>query len=179
MTTQKNRKRTWKLSKQAKIYICQRVAAFKHYQEICNELVELYGVRVQRQAIADLLHSRRKKTTRWMDMMLRFREEYLEAVQDVPIANKRKRLEYLQKAYNRAIEWHETPSAYGPIEKCLPAAAVKAVEAARQEVEGLRINVTGSVDHRLQGWDDLSPEEQWKRFASVMNDVKQGKVSTN
>ncbi len=172
-------KRTWKLPKKAKVFICQRLAEFGEAEKIALEVEERFNVQVTRQGIHQLIRQRRTKGTHWNELMAQFRKEYLEAVQDVPIANKKKRLEYLEKAYDRAIQWHTVPSAAGPIEKCLPAAAVKAVEAARQEIEGTRVIVQGSIDHRLQGWDKLSPEDQWKRFDSVLNDVKQGKVSTN
>lgn len=92
-------KRSHKLSPQEQMAVAQRIAWFWRECEIVKFVREQCGKK-----ISDNLLSRYKDSPKWRPVIEKFREDYLKMINEVPLANKRIRLEELQKMYNRAVK---------------------------------------------------------------------------
>lgn len=172
-------RRPYKLTAPAKVFVCLRLAEFATVEEVALEVEQKFGIEVSHQAVHQLVTVPRKNGNKWEKLLAKFRVDFIKGTEKEPMANKRIRLQRLDKTYHRGMEWHKVPSPSGPVSKCVPGVSVKSLQAAREEIEGQRVTVTGSLDYRLQDWDQLPPEEQWKRFNQVLDDIESGNAQKN
>jgi len=113
----------WKLSSAQKLFVCRLLAEFKSDREIMEALDKEYGVKVD---ISNIQWYRNRKN--YANLVNKIREEYLGGLLNVPIAQKRIRLERLEQKYHGADKIEELEKRMDYQLRCL--------ERAREEVEG-------------------------------------------
>lgn len=90
-----------KLNKKQKHELCSMLATFHTYGQIRDHFDKEYGI-----YLYDANIQYYKKASKWAETIEQYREDYNKALLDIPIANARKRLEYLQDVYERAMQWN-------------------------------------------------------------------------
>ena len=85
-----------KLTEAQRIEVCRRYATFQSYTSIMHWLREEEHVDISRGRICQIV---KEKT--WMPLVQRLRKEWAAGVMDIAIAHKRKRLEELERLYDK------------------------------------------------------------------------------
>lgn len=88
-----------KLLPNEQIELVKRIAWHWKPSKIRKFILDEYGKRLH-----DTLIFQYSRTEKWKPIIEKFREEYYKNVTEVPLANKRKRLDELQDLYERAID---------------------------------------------------------------------------
>ena len=104
---------TCKLSSEQQMEVCKRFAWFWTITEIEDWMKREFGIVLSRTG----LRRNYKDSEYWKPVIDKFREDYLKSVTEVPLANKRKRLEELQKLFDRAISKSDDKSAVAIIKE--------------------------------------------------------------
>jgi len=118
------------LSLRAKTEVATRLAHFQNVSEILSFLKERYDIEISSQAIRQTFLT---KDTRWNQVMMQLRAEYVGAVMESPIAQKRVRLDRLDELYQEA-------KAQGKIQ-----AAKACLDSAREELERSKAPSVGNI----------------------------------
>lgn len=83
-----------KLSQPEQMEVCKLIGWFWSAKEIRNHIQENFGKDLVERSIAQY-----NTSDKWKPVIQKFREDYTKNIFDVPLANKRKRLDELQKQY--------------------------------------------------------------------------------
>jgi len=110
-----------KLSPNEKLLVCNLIAQYKKPKQIQLVLDEEYGLKVKLNRIREFYGKEKQ-------LIDNLRERYLSTVSEVPIAQKRVRLEREETLYETADEIDETKDKIDTKLKCLASA--------REEIEG-------------------------------------------
>ena len=114
----KGKKRLPVLTEEDKIEVCKLAASYKSTYEIRDILETERGKSVSQPNIHHIIH-----TLKWKPVIERMRLQYTQGIMEVPISNKRKRMERLDHCYEKAFEDGNIRS------------AIAAIDSAREEME--------------------------------------------
>jgi len=134
-----------KLHTTHKIWICQKLAEYKTDSEIVAGLKDRFDIELRPQSVDYY-----RKTKKWQRITEKLRDAWLKAVAEVPIANKRVRLQRAEQVYQAAMQSRLTRSprvgtdenghpVHETVEEVNADAALRALREAREEVEGVVI----------------------------------------
>ena len=118
------------LSSGAKTEVATRLAHFQSVSEIIDFLKKKYFIDISPQAVRQTFLT---KDTRWNQVMMQLRAEYVGAIMEAPIAQKRVRLDRYDELYQEA-------KAQGKIQ-----AAKACLDSAREELEGTKAPSVGNI----------------------------------
>ncbi len=146
-----------RLTEEEKMQLCKLVAEFKRPFEVQKFAREAWGKNMNHQSITYYF-----KADRWQPIIQRFREVYLSGVMDIPIANKKVRLERLEEVYEST---DNDPNIAG-------------IDRRRQKLDVLR-NAREEMDERTQVSNtfntqiiNLSDEELHERKKQILAQIK-------
>ena len=114
------------------LQMCLWFAELKTAQEVADLVKETYGVEYSRQSAWQF-----SKAIKWGKVIKFLRARILKDLSAIPIANKAIRLKYLQKIYCEALtESLKSINQWGEVYELRLGAAIEAIKAAREELEG-------------------------------------------
>ena len=85
----------WKLTREEQFEVCQQLAMYKNPAEVNEHLLRNFNKTLSSAAVYQY-----KRSKQWQPIIKKYRKQYNDAILDVPIANKRKRLDELQDIYD-------------------------------------------------------------------------------
>lgn len=91
-----------KLSTEKQIEFVQRIAWFWKPLDILKYFKETHNIKINQTLIQCY-----KNSEKWKPIIQKFRDDYLKRTEEVPLANKRKRLDELQRLFDRAVDKKE------------------------------------------------------------------------
>lgn len=165
-----------RLRKSQQHELCMLYAQRKTYREIKDYFEEHYGFRPYTSQIQNYVRPGVAKQ-KWLDLIQEYRDKFEVGFMEEELASKRRRLQLLKDAHDRAMEWNlegeavlvvenpdydpERPTSYLNPKylkekvakyKSQPAVAVAALKQAQEEVERKEFKVkhTGTVEHNLK-----------------------------
>lgn len=124
--------------------ICLWLAMGKTTRQIVDMVKDKYSLTMSFQNIDNTY----RMSPRWKKVIEHLRTHYLKNISRIPIAQKANRLKLLEQAAQEALTWRtKTVNAHGVVQEmkigCLP----QIIAEARKEVEGEKVNITGSIEH--------------------------------
>ena len=93
----------WKLSHKQKLRICELLAQFYPVKQVGEMIEREYGIKVSLTNIKNNY----QKSKKWIPKIEYFRKQYLESYMDEPCANKRVRIQKLQRIYEESMKWRK------------------------------------------------------------------------
>lgn len=156
-------------------HIVVALACYRGPTAIVNEVKELFGVELSKQAVSaynpELVSSR--PAQKWVDMFNFAREKFLEEATERPIAYQAFRLSALEQSVLLGLE---DMHAGGEVRYEAAEAVRKAVETAAKEVGGAFTNVKkGSLE--VSGALAITPDERRNVLADKMREIIEGRFS--
>jgi hypothetical protein len=126
------------------LQICLWFAEMKTPQEVADLVKDTYGVQsYTRQAAYHF-----SKTIRWGRVIKFLKERFLKDLVAIPIANKAFRLKALQTVYKEALtESLKSINEWGEVYELKLGAAIEALKAAREEIEGGNKTIVDQSKH--------------------------------
>jgi len=140
------------LSENHKIKICQLLACFSPLVEIKKYMHREYAINLNMQVIKSL-----RDTRKWQPIVARFRKDWLQEVNNVPLANRRVRLEYYQEIFTKCMEKNKFAN------------AMSALNSAREEMDERKL---GSTQYTLNYISQMSDEELLKKKDEIIKRIK-------
>jgi hypothetical protein len=136
------------------LQMCLWLADMKTAQEVSDLIKETYGIEYSRQQVWQF-----SKAIKWGKIIKFFRAKMLKDLCAIPIANKAIRLKYLQGIYKEALtESLKSINQWGEIYELKLGAAIEAIKAAREEIEGNKVIFDNSKHitntYNFEGKDD-------------------------
>ena len=138
-------KSSHKLTSDQQVQVCQWLAEMKKPSEVVQLVKKEWDIDITRETITITY----LKGEKWQGLIKELHDEWVKNIQHIPIANKAKRLEVLQKIINEAQEEHLTAVGRSGIKiyKKDYASAVRALALAHKEIEGNVLDVKGNITH--------------------------------
>jgi len=145
------------------------IAQFKTPTEVVNLIKEKFKKTIRIQSVYEVYF----KGDKWQDLITQERERYLSEVSKVPIANKRVRLERLEKIYEEAMAWSvKTINQWGVVEEQQLGAAIQALDKARVEIEGDKALFEKQDHYHLfDSFKDKTDEELQKELDDLADQI--------
>ena len=140
------------LSENHKIKICQLLACFSPLVEIKKYMHREYAINLNMQVVKSL-----RDTRKWQPIIARFRKDWLQEVNNVPLANRRVRLEYYQDIFEKCMEKNKFAN------------AMSALNSAREEMDERKL---GSTQYTLNYISQMSDEELLKKKDEIIKRIK-------
>ena len=140
------------LSENHKIKICQLLACFSPLVEIKKYMHREYAINLNMQVVKSL-----RDTRKWQPIIARFRKDWLQEVNNVPLANRRVRLEYYQDIFTKCMEKNKFAN------------AMSALNSAREEMDERKL---GSTQYTLNYISQMSDEELLKKKDEIIKRIK-------
>ena len=140
------------LSENHKIKICQLLACFSPLVEIKKYMHREYAINLNMQVVKSL-----RDTRKWQPIIARFRKDWLQEVNNVPLANRRVRLEYYQEIFEKSMEKNKF------------SVAMSALNSAREEMDERKL---GSTQYTLNYISQMSDEELLKKKDEIIKRIK-------
>lgn len=129
------------------------IAEFHSAPDIIYEIKRKYDIEL---SIGTITHY--KKAEKWQSILKKFRKEYTDAVDSVPGAHKRVRMERMEKIWEKAEEKEDIKS------------AITVTEHQRKEIEGDGNKHNG--DNILVQFNSMSDEELQKELRNTIEYIK-------
>jgi hypothetical protein len=128
------------------LQVCLWFAEMKTPQEVADLVKENYHIEYSRQSAYQF-----SKCIRWGRIINHLKERFLKDLSAIPIANKAIRLKYLQGIYREALtESLKSITEWGEVYELKLGAAIEALKAAREEIEGGSKTVIDQSKHITQ-----------------------------
>ena len=140
------------LSENHKIKICQLLACFTPLVDVKKYMHREYAIVLNMQVIKSL-----RDTRKWQPIIARFRKDWLQEVNNVPLANRRVRLEYYQEIFTKCMEKNKFAN------------AMSALNSAREEMDERKL---GSTQYTLNYISQMSDEELLKKKDEIIKRIK-------
>jgi hypothetical protein len=151
------------LSDEDRVKVCKMLGQFQGTMEI-KKYFESEGIEVEHALIQKIRNSEK-----WRPVIARFRREFILGItEEVPIANRRVRLEYYEKILQRSLEDRK----YG--------LAIKALDSARAEMDDKVVGGAGGNNYTLNYISSLTDEELVRKRDEILTRFKRSRtVITN
>jgi len=117
------------LTPEDKMDICKRIACFQNATQIAEDYTKM-GKSLTNTAVGHYI-----KTKKWQPIIKKFRDEYLSDLECIPMANKVRRVEELNSAFNRA-KTHEMNCSTVKAQQGWMGAELKIINQLQSEMEG-------------------------------------------
>ena len=145
------------------LQMCVWFAEMKSPQEVANLVKEHYKIEYCRQSARQF-----SKAIKWSKLIRFLRERMEKDLMAIPIANKFIRLNYLQNIYMEALtESLKSVGQFGEVYELKLGAAIEAIKAAREEIEGKASIHVGEGGKLI--FQDITV--QGKSFGELLNDT--------
>ena len=177
-----------KLTDEARAFIVVQLACYRTLEAIRQDVKKIFGVEVTQQAINHYdPTTKAKSAAKWEDLFNSARKQYLEDVQQEPLAYQRHRLRLLQETIDAARPILTSPLMHTgegenakPVMVASPLEAAeqirKAVETAAKELGGVFTNVKkGSLE--LTGTVAVSSDEKRNVLEDKLKEIIEGRYA--
>jgi len=141
------KERRW--SKPVKAFAIKLISEFVNPQEVAKAVNERYKTNLTGHIMTTTTVAYFK--TVYKDIIAQEQGKYLAAVHDVPIANKRVRLERAEDAYNSCNDIEDPSASINTSLRCLAHA--------RTEMEGSNISIGNTFNTQINQYSDMSDKE--------------------
>lgn len=84
-----------RLSDSDRIALCQCIAEYGDLRMVCGAMEKKYGIVISPHHIKNIA-----RVKPWRDIVVEFRKQYMEGIQEIAIANHRWRIEEMERLYN-------------------------------------------------------------------------------
>jgi hypothetical protein len=107
-----SKKKVWILSEEEKYQLVQRIALFEPWSEIHKWIVKDLKKNVKPSVVRAYATS-----PKWMPLIRKIRDEYNGAIMEIPLANKRMRVEKFSELYSIAMDKRDYKEARGALKE--------------------------------------------------------------
>lgn len=134
---------TKKLTSDEQLEVCRQLASYRSVKDVDKFCREMFGKTLHPNSIRLYLNSQK-----WKPLIQKFRDEYTRGIMEVPIANKRVRLEELQSMFEKYKDGGRLRLAQAVLKD------------AREELDGSRkFGDTNVYMTQVNNYKDMSDEE--------------------
>lgn len=146
-----------KLDHEMQIKMCELIARFMSVPEILRKFSTDYNIKIGPDTVKHYSHSKK-----WADTIQKFRDNYVGHIMDIPIAQKRVRLERFEQLYRMAL-------AKGSI-----SAAREILKCAKDELEGAK---EGDINIQMNKIEMISDSEIRDRIKKIKQEMSSIPIS--